>query len=59
MAKAPMNPLAGPSGPGDKFSKRTDQLTLGSLAYGECQDDLAKSKYSSSLNQKLVGLQIM
>jgi hypothetical protein len=22
MAKAPMNPLAGPSGPGDKFSKK-------------------------------------
>jgi hypothetical protein len=33
-----MNPLAGPSGPGDK-SKRTDQLTLGSAFYA---DDLAK-----------------
>jgi mevalonate kinase len=38
MAKTPMNPLAGPSGPGDK-SKRTDQLTLGSAFYA---DDLAK-----------------
>ena len=38
MAKAPMNPLAGPSGPGDK-STRTDQLTLGSAFYA---DDLAK-----------------
>jgi hypothetical protein len=38
MAKAPMNPLAGPSGPGDK-SKRTDQLTLGSAFYA---DDLAE-----------------
>jgi hypothetical protein len=33
MAKAPMNPLAGASGPG-KFSKRTD-MDLGSIAYGE------------------------
>jgi hypothetical protein len=38
MEKAPMNPLAGPSGPGDK-STRTDQLTLGSAFYA---DDLAK-----------------
>jgi hypothetical protein len=38
MAKAPMNPLAGPSGPGDK-STRTDQLTLGSAFYA---DDLAE-----------------
>ena len=29
-----MNPLAGPSGPG-KFSTRTDNLELGSTAYGE------------------------
>jgi hypothetical protein len=34
MAKAPMNPLAGPSGPG-KYSTRPDQLTLGSTSYGE------------------------
>ena len=33
-----MNPLAGPSGPGDK-STRTDQLTLGSAFYA---DDLAE-----------------
>jgi hypothetical protein len=38
MTKAPMNPLAGPSGPGDK-STRTDQLTLGSAFYA---DDLAE-----------------
>jgi hypothetical protein len=38
MAKAPMNPLAGPSGPGDKAT-RTDQLTLGSAFYA---DDLAE-----------------
>jgi hypothetical protein len=43
MARGPMNPLAGPAGPGDKFSKRTDQWTLGSIAYGEGQDDLAES----------------
>ena len=34
MAKAPMNPLAGPSGPG-KYSTRPDQLTLGSTSYGD------------------------
>ena len=34
MAKAPMNPLAGPSGPG-KYSTRPDQLNLGSTSYGE------------------------
>jgi hypothetical protein len=33
-----MNPLAGPSGPGDKAT-RTDQLTLGSAFYA---DDLAE-----------------
>jgi len=38
MARDPMNPLAGPSGPGDK-STRTDQLTLGSAFYA---DDLAE-----------------
>lgn len=34
MARAPMNPLAGPSGPG-KYSTRPDQLRMGSTAYGE------------------------
>ena len=33
----PMNPLAGASGPG-KYSARTDQLTMGSTAYGEGQE---------------------
>ena len=31
MAKAPMNPLAGPAGPGP-FSTRTDQLRMGSTS---------------------------
>jgi len=34
MANAPINPLAGVSGPGP-FSVRDDQLNLGSIAYGE------------------------
>ena len=34
MTTAPMNPLAGPAGPG-KYSTRTDNLQMGSLAYGE------------------------
>jgi hypothetical protein len=34
MTTAPMNPLAGPAGPG-KYSTRTDNLELGSIAYGE------------------------
>ena len=34
MTTAPMNPLAGPSGP-SKFSTRTDKLELGSTSYGE------------------------
>ena len=37
MAKTPMNPLAGVSGPGP-FSVRDDQLNLGSIAYGEGQE---------------------
>ena len=37
MAKAPMNPLAGPSGPG-KYSTRPDQLNLDSTSYGEGQE---------------------
>jgi hypothetical protein len=35
-----MNPLAGPSGPG-KYSKRTDNLTMGSTSYGEGQETAA------------------
>lgn len=34
MTTAPMNPLAGVSGP-SKYSVRTDKLELGSTAYGE------------------------
>jgi hypothetical protein len=34
MAKAPMNPLAGPGGPGP-FSTRKDLLTMPSAEYGE------------------------
>lgn len=34
MTTAPMNPLAGPSGPG-MYSTRTDKLDMGSTSYGE------------------------
>ena len=34
MTTAPMNPLAGPAGPG-KYATRTDNLQMGSTAYGE------------------------
>jgi hypothetical protein len=34
VTTAPMNPLAGPPGPG-KYSTRTDNLQMGSIAYGE------------------------
>jgi len=34
MTTAPINPLAGPAGPG-KYSTRTDNLQMGSIAYGE------------------------
>jgi len=34
VTTAPMNPLAGPPGPG-KFSTRTDNLQMGSTSYGE------------------------
>ena len=34
MTTAPMNPLAGASGPG-KYSVRTDKLDMGSTGYGE------------------------
>jgi len=34
MTTAPMNPLAGPAGPG-KFSTRTDKLSMPSQYYGE------------------------
>ena len=40
MTTAPMNPLAGPSGPG-KFSTRTDKLEMGSTSYGEGQETAA------------------
>ena len=35
-----MNPLAGPAGPG-KYSTRTDNLNLGSIAYGEGKETAA------------------
>ena len=35
-----MNPLAGPAGPG-KFSTRTDNLQMGSIAYGEGKETAA------------------
>jgi hypothetical protein len=34
MTTAPMNPLAGASGPG-KYAVRSDKLTMGSTGYGE------------------------
>ena len=37
MTTAPMNPLAGPAGPG-MYSTRTDNLQMGSIAYGEGKD---------------------
>jgi len=40
MTTAPMNPLAGPAGPG-KYSTRTDNLKMGSIAYGEGVDTAA------------------
>jgi hypothetical protein len=40
MTTAPMNPLAGVSGPG-KYSVRTDNLNMGSIAYGEGVDTAA------------------
>jgi hypothetical protein len=40
MTTAPMNPLAGVSGP-SKFAVRTDKLELGSTAYGEGKDTQA------------------
>ena len=40
MTTAPMNPLAGPSGP-SKFSTRTDKLELGSTSYGEGKETAA------------------
>lgn len=40
MTTAPMNPLAGPSGP-SKFSTRTDKLELGSTSYGEGKETQA------------------
>jgi len=40
MTTAPMNPLAGPAGPG-KYSTRTDNLDMGSIAYGEGKETAA------------------
>ena len=40
MTTAPMNPLAGPSGP-SKFSTRTDNLQMGSTSYGEGKETAA------------------
>ena len=40
MTTAPMNPLAGVSGP-SKYSARTDKLDMGSTAYGEGVDTQA------------------
>ena len=40
MTTAPMNPLAGPAGPG-MYSTRTDNLDMGSIAYGEGKETAA------------------
>ena len=40
MAENPMNPLAGPAGPGP-FSTRTDNLTFKSQSYGEVVENAA------------------
>jgi len=40
MARGPLAPLAGPAGPGP-FSTRTDQLRMGSTAYGEGKETKA------------------
>jgi len=40
MTTAPMNPLAGPAGPG-KYATRTDNLQMGSIGYGEGVDTAA------------------
>ena len=43
MTTAPMNPLAGPPGPG-MYSTRTDNLQMGSTSYGEgIETDAIKS----------------
>ena len=50
MTTEPMNPLAGPPGPG-MYSTRTDNLELGSTAYGEgieTQAILSASKLSKT-----------
>jgi len=40
MTTAPMNPLAGASGPG-QYAVRSDKLTMGSTSYGEGKDTAA------------------
>ena len=49
-----MNPLAGPAGPG-KFSTRTDNLQMGSIAYGEgkeTQEILSAEPLSKTANTR-------
>lgn len=49
-----MNPLAGPAGPG-KFSTRTDNLKMGSIAYGEgkeTQEILSAQKLATTPDVK-------
>ena len=61
MTTAPMNPLAGPAGPG-KYSTRTDNLEMGSIAYGEGKETaeiLSGAKLAKTADVKaepLVGL---
>ena len=54
MTTAPMNPLAGPPGPG-KYSTRTDNLQMGSIAYGEgkeTQEILSAEKLATTPDVK-------
>jgi len=61
VTTAPMNPLAGPAGPG-KYSTRTDNLEMGSIAYGEGKETaeiLSGAKLAKTADVKaepLVGL---
>ena len=54
MTTAPMNPLAGPPGPG-MYSTRTDNLQMGSIAYGEgkeTQEILSAEKLATTPDVK-------
>ena len=54
MTTAPMNPLAGPAGPG-MYSTRTDNLQMGSIAYGEgkeTQEILSAKKLATTPDVK-------